>query len=59
MSAAVRECAARDAFARRVEAEWSGHRVNVIGRDDLISAKRAAGRDRDLRDLKLLERPPR
>lgn len=46
-----------DAFARRVEAEWSGRRVSVIGLDDLISAKRAAGRDRDLRDLKVLQRP--
>ena len=46
----------RDAFARRVEAEWSGTRVSVIGLEDLISAKRACGRERDLRDLKALER---
>ena len=32
----------REAFARRVVVDWSGTRVSVIGRDDLIAAKRAA-----------------
>jgi hypothetical protein len=30
--------------------------VHVISRDDLIAAKRAAGREKDLRDLRLLEK---
>ena len=46
----------REAWARRVDARWGEQVVHVIGRDDLIAAKRAAGRDRDLRDLKALER---
>jgi len=31
----------------------------VIGRDALIANKRAAGRDKDLLDVALLERTPR
>lgn len=51
----------RDAYARRVVAEWGGTPVSIIGRDDLLDAKKAAGRERDLRDLRALEksRPPR
>jgi hypothetical protein len=49
----------RAAFARRVEAHWGGCRVNLISREDLIAAKRAAGRERDLRDLRALERVKR
>ncbi len=45
-----------EAFARRVDIELDGTIVHVIGRDDLIAAKRAAGRDKDLRDLRALER---
>jgi hypothetical protein len=30
--------------------------VHVISKDDLIAAKRAAGREKDLRDLRALER---
>lgn len=44
------------AFADRRSIEWDGVAVNVIGREDLIRAKRAAGRERDLRDLRALER---
>jgi hypothetical protein len=44
-----------DAYARRETAEWSGVPVSVIGFDDLMVAKRAAGRERDIRDLKVLE----
>jgi hypothetical protein len=44
------------AFADRLSIEWDGVAVNVIGREDLIRAKRAAGRERDLRDLRALER---
>lgn len=45
-----------DAWKRRVDVEWNGVAIHVIGRDDLIAAKRAAGRERDLRDLAALER---
>lgn len=44
------------AFAERLSIEWDGVPVNVIGRESLILAKRAAGRERDLRDLRALER---
>lgn len=45
-----------EAFARRVDVEWAGTVVHVIGKQDLIAAKRAAGREKDLRDLRALER---
>ncbi len=50
----------RDAYDRRIVAAWSGIPVSLIGRDDLVSAKKAAGRERDLRDVRALERgrPP-
>jgi predicted nucleotidyltransferase len=44
-----------DAYARRVTAKWDGVPVSMIGFDDLVLAKTAAGRERDRRDLKLLE----
>jgi predicted nucleotidyltransferase len=44
-----------EAYARRETVDWDGVRVSVIGFDDLIASKRAAGRERDMRDLKLLE----
>ncbi len=44
------------AFGRRVDVDWSGTIVHVIGKKDLIAAKRAAGREKDLRDLRALER---
>ena len=44
-----------DAYARRETALWDGVPVSVIGLDDLIAAKTAAGRERDRRDLKLLK----
>ena len=47
----------REAWERRVEADWGGQRVFVISRADLIAAKRAAGRERDLRDLRALKEP--
>lgn len=45
-----------DAFARRLDVEWGETVVHVISKDDLIAAKRAAGREKDLRDLRALER---
>jgi hypothetical protein len=44
-----------DAYARRETAQWDGVPVSVIGFDDRVAAKTAAGRARDLRDLELLE----
>ncbi len=42
-------------WPRRCRAIWGPVTVNVIDLDDLIAAKRAAGRARDLDDVKLLE----
>jgi hypothetical protein len=36
-------------------AVWDGVSVSMIGFDDLVAAKRAAGRERDRRDLELLD----
>ena len=44
-----------DAWNRRTTVELWGLAVPVIGRDDLITSKRAAGRPRDLADLADLE----
>jgi hypothetical protein len=44
-----------EAYARREVALWDDVPVSVIGFDDLVAAKKAAGRERDRRDLKLLE----
>ncbi len=44
-----------DAFARRSSFKWEEISVVVIGRDDLIAAKKASGREQDLLDVKLLE----
>jgi hypothetical protein len=35
--------------------DWGGVQVSIIGLDDLVAAKKAAGRARDRRDLKVLE----
>jgi hypothetical protein len=45
-----------DAHARRQRAEWDGVPVSVISKADLITAKRAAGRPQDLRDVKQLSK---
>lgn len=45
-----------EAFARSLEITWGSRPVRVISFDDLILAKRAAGRPRDRRDLRALER---
>jgi hypothetical protein len=44
------------AYERRTQADWEGTAVSIIGIDDLIAAKRAAGRGQDLRDVRALER---
>jgi predicted nucleotidyltransferase len=43
-----------EAWPRRARMRWGAMNVNLIGLDDLIAAKRAAGRPQDLADLKLL-----
>src|SRR5882762_5836420 len=45
-----------DLFSRAVNAVWGGVHVRVIGLDDLIMNKRAAGRPQDLIDVEILER---
>jgi len=42
-------------YARHVEAVLDGVPVRLIAREDLIANKRAAGREKDLNDLKHLE----
>jgi hypothetical protein len=44
-----------EAWARRVEAELGGIPVHIIGRNDLIAAKREGGREKDLADAAALE----
>ena len=43
------------AYARREVGDWDGVSVSIIGFDDLVAAKKAAGRERDHRDLKALD----
>jgi len=48
-----------EAYRTRVDTTWDGVPVSVIGREDLIRAKRAAGRPQDLIDVRALERARR
>jgi len=43
-------------WLNRVETEYGGESIHVIGRAELIENKRACGRPQDLLDLELLER---
>ena len=47
-----------DAWERRAETDLDGIRVHVIGRQDLIVAKREGGRAKDLADAEALEASP-
>ena len=47
-----------DAWPRRKTTEIDGVQVNVMGRDDLIANKRAAGRPKDIADAAWLESDP-
>ena len=47
------------AYARRESVQWDNVPVSIISLDDLLAAKRAAGRERDQRDVKALERSRR
>lgn len=44
------------AWSNRQTIEWQGIKVHVIGFDELCDAKRAAGRPKDLADLRVLEK---
>lgn len=45
------------AWEKRNEMEYRGQPFYIVSREDLISSKRAAGRDVDLQDVRLLELP--
>lgn len=47
----------QDAWKRRKTMEYQEQAFYVASREDLISSKRAAGRDVDLEDVRLLELP--
>ena len=47
----------QDAWKRRKTMEYRGQSFYVVSREDLICSKRAAGRDVDLEDVRLLELP--
>lgn len=44
-----------EAWQNRQQASYGGEKVYVIGREDLIKVKRAAGRPQDLEDVRSLE----
>lgn len=44
-----------DAWRHRRTVEYQGQEFFILSREDLISSKRAAGRDVDLEDVRLLE----
>ncbi|MGH7436216.1 MAG: hypothetical protein ACRENE_11130 [Polyangiaceae bacterium] len=46
----------KEAWPRRVDLDLDGLRVHVIGREDLLSNKRAVGRPQDRRDVRAIER---
>jgi hypothetical protein len=46
------------AWLRREETAWDGVKVHIIGRKDLIAAKRENGRPKDLADADALEAQP-
>ncbi|HEC33995.1 MAG TPA: hypothetical protein ENI37_04695 [Chloroflexi bacterium] len=44
-----------EAWQRREAMIYQGQEMLVVSKDDLIASKRAAGRDRDLEDVHILE----
>ncbi len=44
-----------EVWPRRRAVEYAGQTFYVLSRDDLIASKRAAGRPRDLEDVRMLE----
>ena len=47
----------RNAWKQKVTMDYHGQEFHVVCKHDLISCKRAAGRDADLEDARLLELP--
>lgn len=47
----------QDAWARRETVSYQGQTFFVLSREDLIASKRAAGREVDLEDVRLLDLP--
>ncbi len=47
----------KDAWDRKETMEYQGQKFYVVNKEDLIVSKRAAGRDVDLEDVRLLELP--
>lgn len=47
-----------DAWSRRETMDYQGQKFYVASRRDLIASKRAAGRPRDLEDVRILELGP-
>jgi predicted nucleotidyltransferase len=45
-----------EAHARREQVTWDGVSVSIIAFDDLVASKRAAGREKDERDVRALLR---
>lgn len=54
----LRGLAFAEAWERRVDVERDGVPLHIISRQDLIVAKRAAGRDKDLADAEALAASP-
>lgn len=46
-----------EAWEKRNVMEYEGHPFYVVSREDLVSSKRAASREIDLEDVRLLELP--
>ena len=49
----------QDAWDRRELMDYQGQKFYVASRQDLIASKRAAGRPRDLEDIRILELDPK
>lgn len=47
----------KEAWKRRKTAEYQGQTFYIVSLEDLLASKRAAGRDIDLEDVRLLELP--
>ena len=48
-----------DAWSRRETMDYQGQKFYVASRQDLMASKRAAGRPRDLEDVRILELDPK
>jgi hypothetical protein len=46
-----------DAWSRKETMEYQGQHFHVVSKEDLVSSKRAAAREVDLEDVRLLELP--